>query len=182
MTKMELLAKLTLTMLGIFVLVELLNYLLIPPVDGFNHRTGEVVVSEMLVLIVFLGAMCLLVDRLLFHSGKWAKKVVGDCSEGTGTVKVDWVVASFRITLLFCGLLIMSGSIDFLLSCLAFVMRFPKVPEGIIMFRGVDSSLSMSPYAWMQLFIEVCKVTLGTYLILGAPRFVRWHIKKSAQL
>jgi len=42
----------------------------------------------------------------------------------------------------------------------------------------VDKVFYMPARSWIQLIVNLAKAALGIYLVLGAPRFVRWQMSK----
>jgi len=178
MTKMHLMAKLTLTILGIFVLVEFLNNLNIGASMSFRRGLSEVTATGIIALLIASAVPCVLAYHLLFNSDRWATKIVGSTSENVGALNRLWIVSGFRLPLFLCGLLIISGSTQFIIDTLHFVICMPALILDLVVFKIPNEIFYMPFYRWVQILIKICKAVLGIYLILGAPQFVRWHVRK----
>jgi len=178
MTKMHLMAKLTLTVLGIFVFIQFLKSLNMGVVITFERGLSEVQVSQIMVLIISSAIFCLLAYYLLFKSDRWATKIVGSASENVGALNRLWIVSGFRLPLFLCGLLIISGSTQFIIDTLHFVICIPELILDLVVFKIPNEIFYMPFYRWVQILIKICKAVLGIYLILGAPQFVRWQVRK----
>jgi hypothetical protein len=175
MTKMYLLAKLTLTILGIFILLDFLSYLELP--SRLTKGYSDAVVGPLLVTVVSLAPLCILAYYLLFKSDNLARKMVGSTNEDSSDVSRIWVVTGFRLTMFLCGVLIISGSIEFLVRVAGFVIVGPRLIINMIFYKYIDTAFRLGFREWLRLFVDVCRAVLGIYLVLGAPRFVRWQIR-----
>jgi len=54
----------------------------------------------------------------------------------------------------------------------------PKIIVSMIVYKYVDGVFYMPGRDWIQLIVNLARVILGIYLVLGAPRFVRWQMNK----
>jgi len=176
MTKMHLFAKLVLTTLGIFILLDFLSYLELP--SRLTKGYSDAVVGPLLVTAGSLAPLCILAYYLLFKSDSLARKMVGLTNEDTSDVSRIWVVAGFRLTLFFCGVIIISGSVEFLVRVAGFVIVGPGLIVNMILYKYIDTTFRLGFREWLRLFVDVCRAVLGIYLVLGAPHFVRWQIRK----
>jgi hypothetical protein len=176
MTKMHLLAKLALTTLGIFILLGFLTYV------EFSSRLAmeypDDVIITLLVIIVSFAPLCILAYYLLFKSDNLARKMVGSTNKDTSDVSRIWVVAGFRLTMFFCGAIIISSSMEFLVRVAGFVIVGPRLIINMILYKYIDTAFRLGFREWLRLFVDVCRAALGIYLISGAPRFVQWQIRK----
>jgi hypothetical protein len=66
---------------------------------------------------------------------------------------------------------------EFLVQSAIFMFEGPRVVVQSFV-QNEFSAISMSFSRWAGLFANLCKVVLGIYLVLGAPHFVRWQLKK----
>jgi len=171
MSRMHLIAKLALTALGLLVLVESLRYL------RFVGAVGPASVPSLCSLGVFL-LLSVLACRLLFWSEAWVNRMVGTGDEDVRQVSRVSVVGGFRVVLLFCGLLVLSGTIELLIRAAAFIVVAPKIIVNMIINKCVDGVFYMPAQSWLRLIVDLAEAALGIYLVLGAPRFVRWQMSK----
>jgi len=176
MTKMYLLAKLTLTILGVFILLDFLSYLELP--SRLTKGYSDAVVGPFLVTVGSLAPLCILAYYLLFKSDNLARKMVGSTNEDSRDASRIWVVTGFRLTMFLCGVLIISGSIEFLVRVAGFVIVGPRLIINMIFYKYIDTAFRLGFREWLRLFVDVCRAVLGIYLVLGTPHFVRWQIRK----
>jgi len=171
MTKMHLIAKLALTVLGVLVLVESLRYIRLVGTVGPGWVPSLCSLGICLLLSV-------LACRLLFWSDAWVERMIGPADEDVPAVSRIRAVGGFRVVLLFCGLLVLSGRIEILIRAAAFITVAPKIIVNMIVYKHVDKVFYMPVSTWVRLIVNLCKTALGIYLVLGAPRFVRWQMSK----
>lgn len=172
MTKWQLIAKLTLTVLGICALEQFLSYAQYSGADwGQNYYFGA------MSLISFVVACC-----LLSLPDGWAERIAGPIGANEQPVGRIWVVGGFRIVLAFCGLVVLADRMGFLVKAAAFIVVAPKIIVNMIVYRHIDQVFYMAGSAWVRLITNIAKTALGIYLALGAPRFVRWQARDSEAL
>ena len=172
MTKMHLIAKLALTALGVLVLVESLRYIQLADAMGPGWA------PSLFCLGIFL-LLSFLACRFLFWSDAWVERMIGAADEEDAPpVSRIRAVGGFRVVLLFCGLLVLSGRIEILIKALAFIVVAPKIIVNMIIHKYVDGVFYMPARSWLRLIVDLVKAALGIYLILGAPRFLRWQMSK----
>ena len=178
MTKMHLLARFVLTVLGIFVIVALLDSINVLAKTHFGSPSSGVTAPKLVLLGVLSCVGCMLTYYFLFNSDSLVAKMVGPISEERLAVELIWIIAGFRLVFFLCGLLIMRDSIWFLIRAGVFLITSPKVLVDMIVYKYVDEIFRLDFYEWLQLFVKACKAALGIYLILGAPHFVHRQIRK----
>jgi len=171
MTRMYLMARLALTVLGVFIFIESMRYLQLAWSVG--DKWGPPVCSiGIFLLLSFLAC------RFLCWSDAWVERMIGPCDEDMPPVSCILVVGGFRVALVFCGLLILSGRIEILIRVAAFIVVAPKIIVNMIIHKHVDGVFYMPGRSWLRLIISLAKAALGIYLVLGAPRFLRWQMSK----
>ena len=172
MTKMHLIARLALTALGVLVLVESMRYIQLAGAMGPGWA------PSLFSLGIFL-LLSFLACRFLFWSDAWVERMIGAADEEDAPpVSRIWAVGGFRVVLVFCGLVILSGRIEILIRAVAFIVVAPKIIVNMIVSKSVDKVFYMPGWSWVRLIVDLAKAALGIYLILGAPRFVRWQMSK----
>ena len=171
MTKMHLIAKLALTILGVFIFIESMRYVQL--LASMGDKWGPPVCS--LAIFLLLSALAC---RMLFWSNAWVERMIAPGDEDMPPVSCIWAVAGFRIALVFCGLLIFSGGFEILIRTAVFTVVAPKIIVNMIVYKCVDEVFYMPGRSWLRLIVNLAKAALGIYLVLGAPRFVRWQMGK----
>ena len=169
MTRMYLMARLALTALGVFIFLRSMGCVQL--VGFMGDKWGPRLCS----LGIFL-LLSFLACRFLFWSDAWIARMIGPCDEESPPVSCIQAVGGFRIVLVFCGLLILSGRTEILIRAAAFIVVAPKIIVNMIASKSVDKVFYMPGRSWVGLIVNLAKAALGIYLILGAPRFVRWQM------
>jgi len=171
MSRMHLIARLVLTALGVYTLVLGLNY------GGLVGRVGPGWMGSLSCLVSCLFSF-VLACGLLLSPDAWVERMIGPDDESGLPVSRIGVLAGLRVVLLFCGLIVLAGHIGFLLRAGAFLAVGPKIITNMIVYKYIDKDFYMPVSAWVRLIADVCGAALGIYLVLGAPRFVRWQMSK----
>jgi len=169
MSRMHLIARLVLTALGVYTLVLGLNY------GGLVGRVGPGWAGGLSCLGICL-LFSVIASRLLLCPDAWVGRMVGPDDESELPVSHIHVLAGLRVVLLFCGLIVLAAHIGFLLRAGAFLAVGPKIIVNMIVYEYIDKHFYMPVSFWARLITDLCEAALGIYLVLGAPRFVRWQI------
>jgi len=174
MSRIHLIARLALVILGLFVLNESLR----SPFLFLKVSSREVAPawSRIAGLTIFSIVCFGLVFELLFNADMWAAKMTGPPNGSDIEASHLWVVAGFRVVLCFCGLLILGANITFIVKAIAFVLTGPRLITEMVVHQYVDGKFVMGLGRWMELVASVAKVVLGAYLVYGAPQYVRWQL------
>lgn len=169
MTRGILIARCMLAALGVYVLWKGLQCLDIP--SGVHLSVWARVVS----LILVIASCGYLVFKLAFDNAGWARRIA---DQAEGPVASDkWIAAGFRLALVFCGLLILTRETRFIARAVAFMVIGPGLIVKMILYRYVDEMFLMSAPQWVHLLVDIGTVTLGIYLVIGAPHYVGLQIK-----
>jgi len=171
MTRMYLMAKLALTMLGVFIFIESVSYFWF--VGSPKDRWWPTLyILGIILLLSFLAC------RVLFWSDAWMERVIGAEDEDAHVASSMAAVGGFRVVLVLCGLLILGCRIEILVRAAAFIVVAPKIIISMIVYKYVDAVFYMPGRHWLRLIVNLARVAFGIYLVLGAPRFVRWQMDK----
>jgi hypothetical protein len=168
---MYLMARLALTVLGVFIFIESVSHfwLVGSPKDRW---WPTLYVLGIILLLSFLAC------RMLFWSDAWMERMIGAEDEDAHLASSMAAVGGFRVVLVLCGLLILAGRIEFLVRTVAFIVVAPKIIVSMIVYKYVDGVFYMPGRDWIRLIVNLARAALGIYLVLGAPRFVRWQMDK----
>lgn len=182
MNRMYLIAKLALTVLGIYLLIWLLDSMKFSVLSSIRiqleHGSGN---KDRILLVFFTCAIPVsIVYCLLFYNNglaKWMSR-----SKQINDISVDylWIVTVYRVTLFLCGTLFLFNSVHFLTRATIFTIYCPKIIVDMIIYKYVDSIFRMPVDEWIGIFLNVCRAALGIYLILGAPYLVSRQLKSLA--
>jgi hypothetical protein len=137
-----------------------------------EHKHGWALGLSLLLFFVLCGSLSF---KLIFSNAGWARRIVGH-AQGP-QVSEKWIAAGFRLSAFFCGLLILSLETRFIARSAAFLVIAAKVMINMVVYRYVDEMFLMSAMEWLHLLADVCTISLGTYLAVGAPHYVRMQMK-----
>ncbi|HUT31689.1 MAG TPA: hypothetical protein VMX13_18015 [Sedimentisphaerales bacterium] len=178
MTKMHLIARIMLTVLGIYLLVQLFDSLHVLLITNMGPQFSRGSTPGLLVFLIYPVIACSIVHYLLFRPDKLVRKMVGTTDDIPDCVDSIWIAAGFRLVLVFCGILITSRNIEFLVNSVAFLVYGPKLIVEMIVYKYIDKTFDMPLYAWLTIVAKLLKGALGIYLLLGAPQYLQWQIDK----
>jgi hypothetical protein len=174
MTRPHLIARLIFAAMGVYLLIEFLDY-----IRDFSLRYGIVFRPETrissLLIIAIAGAILFTASLILLFRSDWLVRLtIGP--DTTGCEKVDeyQIKTSFRTIACLCGLLILYQPISLLIVNLPTPITGQKILS-YMTFEGQSSLLSTKTLA--RILVEVIKGIFAIYLIFGAPHYARWLIR-----
>jgi hypothetical protein len=176
MTRPYLIAKLILTAMGVYVLVRFIG-----AAGSIFLRFGPKFTPEnssMIIFIITAELIILIVVSLilLFRSDDLARIITGPGDDLCDKVNVHSIIAAFRLTACFCGLLLVN-------SCIARLFYYiPAIFKGpILSYTTLQGQMSqISPRLLTGALEGIAYLILAAYLISGAAHYVRWQISKIA--
>ncbi len=177
MTKMQILAKSILTVLGIHGLVIAYGYY---PGHYVSKGTALPVLTEVLSLSAFTVLAASVVYFLVFKNTRLSQKIAGPGQVLDPADARVWLVKSLRIGLLFTGLMLLVGSMQDLVKILKVFLLIRPAVSDIIAFKSIPRILRLSYPQWYRNIYGFLKVLLAIYLICGAPHLVRWQVRHTA--
>ncbi len=174
MTRMQTLATVVLTSLGIMALAGL--PLAVPLAGGQNAATS---IHTLALLAVFLlqGGV---VYALILENRPLVRMIVPAETEEKPAER-QWCEAVMRAGMILCGLLLLQSTGKYLLQALAFLV----IPTGLRQFMQdiVTSGVLVTLRTWGDAHAQITlwgtlQGLLALYLIWGAPQLVRWQIRQ----
>ena len=150
MTKMQIIAKTVLTVLGIHIALTLYHFYLL----RYAGPVGKlpILLVQTMVCVSFTTLAGFIAYRMVFNNDSLARKMAGPGQEIDKRAQMAWLTKSLRTGLVFAGLTLLPGF----------------TPKGY--------SLNDSPI----ITIFMCaRAVLTLYLICGAPHFARWQARRS---
>ena len=177
MNDLRSLARIALAATGIFFAFRLLdnmimlgNTMIFAGLGGTKLPPGTVFAT--VVSLMFLGlcfaAICYV---CLYKREQLAERIVGTDEPGDPRSQIDWLHVAFRLVCIAAGL-----------YCLHSVAwRIIYTLRGYLTLRA-DGSQAASRLLSTELILGwLIMLAIGTYLICGAPHFVRWHVKRTLE-
>ena len=171
MSKLQIIAKTALTVIGIHAIVLLLrppNYILHPPASWWQQSVSYVLLIS---LIIIIGRL------LIFKNDFIACRITGPGEKLPPNRAAGILVCSYRVALVFYGLYLLSSStrqfnmLITILNPVAIRNWFNDTIYGGFDFLGFCTSTRDS-------LPHLIIITLIIYLIFGAPHFVRLNAKR----
>ena len=150
MTKMQIIAKTVLTVLGIHVVLTL-YYLYLARYVGPVEKL-PILLAQAMFCVSFTTLAALVACLMVFNNDSLARKMAGPGQEIDKRAQMEWLTKSLRTGLVFAGLTLLPGF----------------MPKGY----------SLNDSRIVTMFI-CAKAVLALYLVCGAPHFVRWQTRRS---
>ncbi|MBE0537540.1 MAG: hypothetical protein IH624_17890 [Phycisphaerae bacterium] len=174
---MQALARLVIVSLTAYMLFSQFIVLFAMPIIFLTDRTALLQFVPWLLHIAVLVAIAVLLIRRSDRIAQWLTRPADTQTDPAQTHDpASWLPAAFRITCLLGGLVFLYRFIFIVsstLSLLISVWGAEQRPEHInAWYRG----------QWNTLIGGLFIVPIAVYLLCGAPRFVRWHVKKTLEL
>jgi|GEM_PF-2022127 len=178
MTRMQIIAKAVLTVLGVYALVLL--YRVYP--GRYTYRPDETpLFLEVALLCAFTVLVGLVAYFMVFSNSQLASKLAGPGEPLDTAKKSAWLVESLRVGLVFTGLMLLPGSAPTLVKIAKTFFLIRPVFNEIIISKSIPNMLRLSYAQWYTSIYHLLEAVLTIYLICGAPHFVRWQAKHSGQ-
>ena len=150
MTKMQIIAKTVLTVLGIHVVLTLYHLYLARYMGSLGAL--PMLLAQMVSCVSFTALVAFVAYLMVFNNDSLARKMAGPGQEMDKRAQMEWLTKSLRTGLVFAGLMLLPGF----------------MPNGY----SLDDSLIVTMF--------ICaKAVLTLYLVCGAPHFVRWQARRS---
>lgn len=178
MTKMQIIAKAALTAIGIYAIAVYLTYLPIFLNTVNRHHNWRDITAWLFTVMISLFIVIAAIS-LIFKNDRFVRKMAGPAEElETSTARL-WLIASLRISTMFCGLIMLTSAIPMILSVL-YALSPHNIRRYITFILNSESFFSWlgSPdYRWFAGLGNFLKALLSVYLILGCPYLIRWQLK-----
>jgi ABC-type phosphate/phosphonate transport system permease subunit len=169
MTKMQIIAKAVLTLLGLSALTNFcINLTMLPQLFLINNQSISVlrVVPSLLLAIIFTIAV---VYILMFKNNWLACKMAGSGEKLDSESETLWLTASLRIIAILYGLILFSSSIINLFAQLFFINE--TFTSGTC-----PKPLAFTVSQWSSTVYNFLQTILAAYLLYGWPHFIRYQL------
>ena len=178
MTKIQIIAKTALTVLGIYAVVTLYG---VYPGRYVYQPDKTPILQEFALLCTFTILVGFVAYFMVFDNNRLSGKLTGPGQLLEGQTQATLLVKSLDVGLVFTGLMLLPGSAPTLVKIAkTFFLIRPALNE-IIISRSTPNMLRLSYTQWYTSTYHLLKAVLTVYLICGAPHFVRWQAKHSGQ-
>lgn len=172
MTKMQIIAKSVLTVLGVYAVIVLYYYY---PVN-FGSATGRASFGRDLAsFCVFTAFAAVAVYFLAFNNYELARKIAGPGRHEDRHAQAALLAKSLRVGLVFAGLMLLPKSIP---SILGAPSSLGTGLDNIFIFNRTPQIENLFVRPQFRSICGLFKAALAVYLILGAPHFVRWQCNR----
>ena len=174
-TKMQIIAKATLTFLGISAATNLCQNL-----SMLSRPTSSIQNTSTLRLILFLFVSIILliaiVYLLIFKNDWLALKMAGSGKELNPESEAFWLTASLRLVAIFYGLILLSSSMPTILNIIVSPLYIRSLINEIFTFKSFPKSLTFTPYQWSYMTYNFLKAILAVCLLYGWPQVIRLQL------
>ncbi len=178
MTRVQIIAKTLLTVLGIYAVVTLYRFYL----PRYAYLSDEMPIFQKLVLLcAFTVVVSFVAYFMVFNNTRLSSKLAGPGPQLDSATQAAWLVKSLRMGLVFIGLMLLPNSIPVMAKALKLFFLIRTAVNDIVISKSIPKILDLSYRQWFNVLYDFLKALLALYLICGAPHFVRWQAKHSGQ-
>jgi hypothetical protein len=136
-----------------------------------NYRTKLIIVAAQFVITLTLSLI------FLFRPDVIIRMITGPDIGQFEKVDNLWVITGLRMTICFCGLLILFPRIERLFFYIPAIIKGPN----ILSYMTIEGQSSVIPVKrTVGFLVEIAKLIVAIYLIFGAPHYVRWQMRSVA--
>lgn len=171
--QIQMIAKSLITICGIYLVLWVINYGSI----GLSVTSRQTKIFNVFYAIAHLSVLSFVVFFMIVNNDWLIKKFLPDEEPIPADHQKKWFVSSLRIGLVFCGLMLLASSAESVANTTKIIAGLPF--WGRQLFADI---LYDGRFDWPQLFknsSNIFRTTLIAYLIIGAPQFVRWQMKRA---
>ncbi|UCF16481.1 MAG: hypothetical protein JSW59_03290 [Phycisphaerales bacterium] len=165
MTKMQIIAKSILTVLGLYALLTLCRLAALSYIGPEGESSVWKNVAFFLGFAPWAGFVLVL---MIFENDGIALTMAGTGPAEDQQTQTAWLIKSLRVGLVLTGLMLLRKSVPEMLS-LALTFRSGA-------FHDISGASSWTKFEYAY---NLVKAVLALYLLFGAPHFVRWQVKHS---
>lgn len=176
MTKMQAITRSVLTVLGVYALV-VLGHSYPGRYVSSPIRSPLAIVLEILFFLAFMALVAFVAYVMVFRNEALVRAIVEeeDVAEPADALLL---VKSFRIAFVLAGLLLLPGSVRFIVEALRWPLDLRSVINEWII-SGFGPSLARRSWSrWYTIGYETSRAALTIYLIFGAPHLVRFQVRQ----
>jgi len=177
MTKMQVTARCVVVLLGIYcinVTLGSVNVLLMLLADTISIKTGSIILA---CSYFFFG---LVVYFALFRDRGFSYHLAGPLEPGETLVEMPDFVNALRITVVFTGLILIPGALQYIV----YLAKLPAMSRALLFAAfGSERFSHQLPQRIRDIatvLTSLVRLCLVTYLIIGAPAYVGWQVRKSS--
>lgn len=176
MTRIQIIAKTILTVLGIYAVVTL--YRFYP--GRYAYRPDETpIFQELVLLCAFTVVVGFVAYFMVFNNNRLSVKLAGPGPQLDRSAETAWLTKSLRVGLVFGGLMLIPDSIPVIIKTLKLFLLIRPAVNDIVISKSIPRILELSYPQWFRVIYDFLKSLLALYLIWGAPHFIRWQIRKT---
>ena len=172
MTKMQIVAKATLTILGTMCIVNLCHNLSMLTYFIWNTSTLRVI----LFLSAFIILLITIAYLLIFKNNRLASIMAGEGEKLNPESQALWLAVSLRLVAIFYGLMLLSTSIPTILNIVVSPIHIRPLINEIFTFKTFPKSLIFTTRQWSTMIYNFLKAILAVYLLYGWPQFIRFQL------
>lgn len=178
MNKMHTLAKTLISIIAVYWLIlmvfsaiQMLFMYMLPAYKSALEIAG--VWNKLIFLPIFNIVLIAVIVRIICKRERIADKIVGIEEIQGPDSQVEWIPFAFRLISVIAGMYCFFRVVGYL----------PTVFNDFLVRQAYQGKVSPGSYMiYDKLLIVVMLLIAGTYLLCGAPHFVRWQIKKTIEM
>ena len=176
MNKMHSLAKIMLAGIGIFFAIRIAPIMIQTLSFAVMRPSLESITTFIFSFRFFALCLAVLLYVFLYRGKDLAKKIVGTEDLPEPKSQIQWLPVAFRLLSVTAGLFCLNWTASHIIFNLNrfFIYKGMHKGAGIYIKTPIIATLE-------QLLGWLIMLTIGIYLLCGAPLFVRWQVKKTLQ-
>jgi len=178
MTKMQIIAKAILVVLGIHAVTALCRHL--TRILSFSHRGFYSFCPSSILFFTGLAVFFAVIILFLIFRNDWlACRIAGAGEQLNPAARTIWLVTSLRLGLSFCGLILLASSVWTIVKILLIPAHIRLFINEMFLYRSFPASFVCSFRRWCDVIYDFLKIIFAIYFLCGAPHFVRWQLRHS---
>lgn len=175
MNKMHSLAKVMLAGIGIFFAIRITPMTIQTLAFTVMKPSLESIITCVFSLLFFALCLAALLYLFLYRGKDLAKKIVGTEDLPEPKSQIQWLPAAFRLLSVTAGLFCLNWTAWHIIFNINRFFMYKGMHKGAVVYPAPMIATLEQLLGWLIM------LTVGIYLLAGAPHFVRWQVKKTLQ-
>jgi hypothetical protein len=174
MTKMQIIAKVVLTFLGLSAFVNCCHNL---TMMTSSTQAQDTSVLRDILFSLFVIILLIAIVYLLIIKNDWlVRKMAGSGEKLDPESETLWLAGSLRMVAVLYGLILLRSSIVTILNIFALPFYLRPLVNETFTFGTFPKSLAFTFSQWSSMVYNFLQTTLAVYLLYGWPHFIRFQL------
>jgi hypothetical protein len=140
------------------------------------HPTGQIL--GIIALLVLSALLVLTFRWLIMRSDPLVFRLISDSEQLPQSVQSRWLSVSLTLACFFSGLLLLTRTTDVFTAALLVPFKLRGFFQSFVWTEDWSELFHFSAAKVIRIAVTGLKAAAALYLLMGAPHFVRWQLRR----